>query len=143
MEDTHIRLEDLDADAKELFLTELKDNKTEISRRFLAYQKIAALTQLSEDTVQMTKVCISEISRYVSRLTRNTLSQDTQIKLYKFGAVDTLSCLQDIMWNISNIAQIQGISLETLAHKNMQKIKEIYPNPKTRTPLTTANHSIL
>ena len=138
-EETHIRLEDLDARVKKIFKKDLAKKKSRIAKDFDTYQQVAAQTQLSKDTVQMTKVCISEISRFVARLTRNSLEKKTHRELYKIGPVQTLSCIQDIMWSVSIIAEIQGLSLGALAQRNVEKTREIYPKREVRSKLTTAD----
>ena len=139
-EETHIRLEYLDEQAKKIFKKELASKRSRIAKDFDTYQQVAARTQLSQDTVQMTKVCVSEISRFVGRLTRDTLTEETQTKLYKFGPVQRLSCIQDLMWSVSNIAEIQGLSLGALALRNVEKTREIYPKKEVRSKLTTEDN---
>ena len=135
-EDIRIKLVNLKKYSKKQYVEALKEKSSQFSNCFNQYQEIAQISQLTDDTIQMTKVCLSEINYLVSLLCLHTLDENDQKLIFGTRPKEVKLCIQDVLWNVAIIAGIQKIKLEDVAHKNSQKIADIFPSDKTPTALT-------
>jgi len=113
----------------------LTKSNGQVSDCFDTYQQIAQLSQLRDDTSQMTKICLSEISHLLSLLCLYTLDEEDQVTVFGVKPKKLELCIQDIMWNIAIIVGIQKINLQDLAYFNSLKIADAYPICKVPTKL--------